>query len=146
MIDKIVENVESALKKLEGSISEEDKIKSKKQSPSDSKNPYPSIRYPIPKDSSVKDEIEEETIEITKQESIPEPPKTNIEKKKRTVIKQEILTNVKEEDPEYQVNEEKTSHDSEISFIDIGREVRLVHIYGPPSGGKTTLALQSAIE
>ena len=138
MIDKIVENVESALEKLEGSISEEDKIKSKKQIPSDSKHPFPSIRYPIPEVSFEEENSEEEAIEIIKQESIPEPLKPKIERKEETVIKPEVFSNLKEEVP--------VNQDSEINFIDIKKEVRLIHLYGPPSGGKTTLALQSAIE
>ncbi|MCG3222511.1 MAG: AAA family ATPase, partial [Candidatus Heimdallarchaeota archaeon] len=146
MIDKIVENVESALEKLGGSITEEDKIKSEKQCPSDSKHPYPSIRYPIPKDSVVEENIEENAIEIIKQESIPEPPKPKIEREEKAVIKPDIFSNLKEENQINQENEEDISHDSEIHFIDIEREVRLIHLYGPPGVGKTTLALQSAIE
>ncbi len=34
----------------------------------------------------------------------------------------------------------------EIEFIDIPRNTRLIHFYGPPSSGKTTFAIQSAIE
>ncbi len=34
----------------------------------------------------------------------------------------------------------------EISFIDIRKENNLIHIYGPPSSGKTTFAIQAAIE
>lgn len=146
MIDKIVENVESALEKLEGSISKEDKIKSEKQSTPDSKLPFPSIRYPIPKDSIEEENIKEETIEIIKQESIPEPPKFRIEKEEKAEVKPEISSNLNEEVLVYQENDEDISHDSEINFIDIKKEVRLIHLYGPPSGGKTTLALQSAIE
>jgi RecA/RadA recombinase len=34
----------------------------------------------------------------------------------------------------------------EIEFIDIPKSTRLIHFYGPPSSGKTTFAIQSAIE
>ncbi len=34
----------------------------------------------------------------------------------------------------------------EIEFIDIPKSARLIHFYGPPSSGKTTFAIQSAIE
>ncbi len=34
----------------------------------------------------------------------------------------------------------------EIEFIDIPRSTKLIHFYGPPSSGKTTFAIQSAIE
>ncbi|MCG3222957.1 MAG: hypothetical protein H7647_00715, partial [Candidatus Heimdallarchaeota archaeon] len=35
--------------------------------------------------------------------------------------------------------------DLEIEFIDIPKSTRLIHFYGPPSSGKTTFAIQSAI-
>lgn len=146
MIDKIVENVESALEKLESSITERDKNKSEKQSSSDSKKPYPSIRYPIPENSIIKKTIEEEKFEIVKPENIPEPSKPVIERKEKAVTKQEILSNMIEEISADQEKKEEFSNDSETHFIDIEREVRIIHLFGPPSGGKTTLALQSAIE
>ncbi|MCK5141800.1 MAG: hypothetical protein KAQ70_06370 [Candidatus Heimdallarchaeota archaeon] len=34
----------------------------------------------------------------------------------------------------------------EIEFIDIPKSAKLIHFYGPPSSGKTTFAIQSAIE
>ncbi|MBY9002033.1 MAG: hypothetical protein KGD64_14030 [Candidatus Heimdallarchaeota archaeon] len=37
-------------------------------------------------------------------------------------------------------------NDLEVQFIDVPRSVRLLHFYGPPSSGKTTFAIQSAIE
>jgi len=34
----------------------------------------------------------------------------------------------------------------EIEFIDVPKSARLIHFYGPPSSGKTTFAIQSAVE
>ena len=144
MIDKIVESVETALENLEGNISIEKKKISESQSSTESKQPYPSIRYPFSDSMIMNEESVEE--ESKKAETIPETPKITVERKEEKERIEEIHSKEEELVLVQNEKEEDISENQETYFIDIGKEVRLIHLFGPPSGGKTTLALQSAIE
>jgi archaellum biogenesis ATPase FlaH len=139
MIDKIVKNVETALEKLGENIIEKEEKGIIKKEDSSPKQPFPSIRYPTSEISLVDKVFKEEKIDTLTPDSIPEAPKSSAKEKKD-------LDRSLEEISPFLEDGNKIIEDSECHFIDIGRETRLIHLYGPPSGGKTTLALQSAIE
>jgi len=85
-----------------------------------------------------------------------EIPKPNIEHR---IANRVVKTHIKRSfaQSESKVLETMDKHDEiqqittseeelEIEFIDIPKSARLIHFYGPPSSGKTTFAIQSAIE
>ncbi len=109
------------------------------------KLPFPSVRYSTPDEiidvkSKPRNDVKvEEKPLITKLEHFikkKEIPKPTFHNEIENVIIEEleILSETSENDEESE------------SFVDIKKEIKLVHLYGAPSSGKTTFALQSAIE
>ena len=109
------------------------------------KLPFPSVRYSTP------DEIIE--IEPKLKDEIKVKEKPLAIKLDQFIQKQEIPEStfhdgteniaIKEQEAPSEISE---IVEESVSFIDIEREIKLIHLYGAPSSGKTTFALQSAIE
>ena len=109
------------------------------------KLPFPSVRYSTP------DEIIKIKPKLKDEVKIKEKPLAR--KLEQFIQKQEIPESTFHDDTENVTikEQEVPSEISEIveesvSFIDIEKEIKLIHLYGAPSSGKTTFALQSAIE
>jgi hypothetical protein len=145
MIDKIVENMETALEKLGNTLTNEKKRKHKKQDSSYNKQPFPSIRYPTEEQSKLK-EKSKESFKLVKPKNIPEPPKQVIKGSEEIEKRTDIFQSSIDEKSSIVEGLEIDNFGLETHFIDVGKETKLIHLFGPPSGGKTTLALQSAIE
>lgn len=138
------------------------------------KFPYPSVRYPTSdqnfndsphlttsrKSTKIADtsktnkmKIEEKNIKaddkidvkdkekIPIAQDIPAVPKEKISTVKQSIIQfsESLITEDKPDSVELMPEEE--TH-----FLDIKREIKLVHIYGPPGSGKTTIGIQASIE
>ncbi|MHA1219367.1 MAG: hypothetical protein ACTSO5_11930 [Candidatus Heimdallarchaeaceae archaeon] len=135
--------------------------------------PYPSVRYPtsdqnlksnkhstiIRKTTAIADtskteieKIEEKNIKADDEidvkdyekiliaQDIPAVPKEKISSIKQSIIQysESLATEEKPDSAELMSEEEY--------FLDIKREIRLVHIYGPPGSCKTTIGIQASIE
>ena len=176
IVDKIIENLESSLGKLGQSLKidkspkredvskvQKDKQPKIKEIPKHEprvKTPYESVRYPTQVDTITikdnydksddrqtsyssnlqilipKEQIKEKTKKTTIFESIPEI----------TEIRKEKELNLADEEIEQDLSTITADVEYEISFLDIPRAVRLIHLFGPPGTAKTTLALQTAVE
>jgi len=138
------------------------------------KFPYPSVRYPT-SDQNFKsnklsttirkttanantskeeiEKIEEKNIKTDEEidakdnekipiaQDIPAVPKEKISSVKQSIIQysESLATEEKPDTAELMSEEEEY-------FLDIKREIRLVHIYGPPGSCKTTIGIQASIE
>jgi len=121
------------------------------------------VKVPEQKLSKVtaKENVEEETkIKIETPIEIPvvssDIPKPNIEHRiadrvakthrERSFAQSEskVLETMDKHDKIQQIT--ASEEELEIEFIDIPKSTRLIHFYGPPASGKTTYAIQSAIE
>lgn len=182
IVDKVLEDVESSLGKLEKNFKInqlDDKLQQKQEMIEEKdKLPYPSIRYPtsdqnneINNNSSVKsDTVPEPIISETKveriDETIVEEVEASVEEdyekipviqsiplipvEQRETVKQSILQytealTTEEEEKEVVIQDEPTLEE-DIHFIDIKKEIKLLHIFGPPGSSKTTIGIQTAIE
>jgi len=90
------------------------------------RTPFPSVRYLTP----------DEIINAQNSNNYEKIVESEINKEREEEITNELETSLKFSEIEKE-NE---------SFIDIKKGIKLVHLFGPPSSGKTTFALQSAIE
>ncbi len=168
MVDKIIENLEMSLgklgenlridkiegkkEKLEEKIKTEEKVKIEKND----RAPFASVRYPTP-DNVLVDKPSYSQSSIKENEYIPIPivPITN--------TSQETANKPKEVMPDDSLEVEEIESDlvtvgrlqqegvylgeiSEDFFLDIPKEIRLIHLFGPPGSAKTTIGLQTAIE
>jgi hypothetical protein len=178
IVDKVLEDVESTLGKLEKNfklnqkeeITPQQEIQEEKE-----KVPFPSVRYPTeyqdyedkqytsikkeekPAPAATVEEIEESkevvventqeisvenNLDIPITQSIPSIPAKQAKTIEKSII-QFTETLVTEEDVS---NAAEITLDEETHFIDINRNIRLIHIFGPPGSSKTTLGIQAAIE
>ena len=103
----------------------------------ESNTPFSSVKYPmdIVEKNEKKLVTEEEQIQRTGQVSeIPQ------------FVSEKISNDTEEKEEDIKKQEGSFYSDDEIYFIDIQRGTSLVHIYGPPSSGKTTFTIQAAVE
>jgi len=130
IVDKIIEDVENALTKLEGSLSNESKDEKRDSiSTTNEKHPFPSIRYPTDNGSILKKK-ENEQAKLKSEDML---------QRTEVIFHEQVI-----DGPEKL--KKPTGIIEDFEFIDIKTENRLIHIFGPPSSGKTTFALQTAIE
>ncbi len=139
-----------------------------------SKHPYPSVRYPTSDESydsnnyvTVKSDVfpasvvpekeleRKEEVVIEQEESLLEVEEEvpifhnipSIPDKQFNTVKESIIQFTENKITEEDVsNAIETTLDEETYFIDINREIKLVHIFGPPGSCKTTLGIQAAVE
>ena len=109
------------------------------------KLPFPSVRYSTP------DEIIEVKSKPRNEDIIEEKPlilKLEYFIKKEEIPKPAFHNEIEDFGSEELEVPSRTSEIKEEgeSFVDIEKEIKLIHLYGAPSSGKTTFALQSAIE
>ncbi|MHA1200537.1 MAG: hypothetical protein ACTSQF_14550, partial [Candidatus Heimdallarchaeaceae archaeon] len=175
IVDKIIETLETSLGKLgqnlriddvkeKAEIIVEDKKEvievEKTEVVSSPKLPYASVRYPTPDNVLLVERTYPKPVD-EQGSYIPIPqiqiPKIKIKKEvrrneKTTIVKDEIIEEVKETEKEIRVEEQPIKIDmnqeinEETFFLDIPRGARLIHLFGPPGSAKTTLGLQWAIE
>jgi len=138
------------------------------------KFPYPSVRYPT-SDQNLKDnqhltiirktttiadtsktnieEIEEKNIKADDDVDVKDYEKIlnvqdipSVSKEKISSVKQSILQYSESLATDEKSDSAELMSEEETHFLDINREIRLVHIYGPPGSGKTTIGIQASIE
>ncbi len=168
IVDSLLNDVETVLSRLEESFSDpliEVRNKIEKQEETlesiSKKVPYPSVRYHTP-DTIVKSNNENKKVKVSTQKQSNVITKESIEEEaniEHRITNRVVKTHLERS---FAQNESKVSEtiekhaaiqqittneeELEIEFIDIPRSARLIHFYGPPSSGKTTFAIQSAIE
>ncbi len=151
--EKVVDVVEVTKKRPIAEATEDSTVEEGELVPP--KIPFASVRYPTPDNIlTIQKTYSKPVNESSSYIPIPQiqVPKTQISTSpKKPVITTPILVEEIEQLEKEETIEEYTSLDEvetdlETFFLDIPKGVRLIHLYGPPGAGKTTLGLQTAIE
>ncbi|MCG3217264.1 MAG: hypothetical protein KAS63_11080 [Candidatus Heimdallarchaeota archaeon] len=158
-VDKVVENLENALTKLGKNLDDQqeydDEIQGNSIEEKSIKEPFPSIKYPVEYrireviSSERNDEISEKRIfekhlQLKKQDIFLKTKR--IFEENNSIIEESSDLDISRNDSSFQDIGQINEESEDIRFIDIKREIRMLHLYGRPSSGKTTLAIQAAIE
>ncbi len=138
------------------------------------KFPYPSVRYPtsdqnfkdnqqlttnrnmttvVDTSKTDKEKIEEKNIKADDKIDIKDYEKTpivqdipSVPKERISSVKHSIIQYSESLATEEKLDTEELMSEEEAYYLDIKREIRLVHIFGPPGSGKTTIGIQASIE
>ncbi len=170
VVDQLIENVESAISKLSNSLDLKNED-ARKQNEIPRILPHPSVYFPSPltcidptiqtKSIYTKISLEEKIIEEESNKSKPIPEIENttfkpkpIQKTKKEDEKARELTSHRKTETTQKVKrfekqptiKEENELAEDYEFIDISASTKIIHLYGPPSSGKTSLALQAAVE